>query len=1696
MYRSTFVPGTAANGYAEEMIRHITKQENIEMTIGHYLENMARLTTQWTPKSFRDPKRQRLYMKDIDCPQQWRDHLKSILPDFLYYMSENMGEKGGPGHTTYKDKVGHTVKSQGIAPAGDLMSNLPPELRAENLQCYIGHEGTYTPAHKEMCGTTSQNIMVETSSNLKGEKNGSSVWFMTEAQDRDVASEYFISMLGHDIEIENHFAQVVAWKKAPFPVFIAEQKVGDLVLVPPLAPHQVWNRGTRTMKVAWNRTTVDTLEFAMRESLPRARMVCRDEGYKVKATIYYSLKNYYGRLREADKQDEMHEGEVDYAKVWDSYRVIILKDDFCRLAKLLSDIMVNEMFSPDLPTEKNVEYLPFEGNVTCSYCRCNIFNRFLTCKSCVQELANGDEDTYDVCMDCYAMGRSCACISGLDWVEQWKWPELTKRYSEWRDLVVFITGDVHSHIYPLEETRQMRGVKGTAEICQEQLLRRPKHDVKRPHSPDESEKEHEGDSDDDRFTKKVKKNKRGKTEVLSTKPCHICRHPEKPWKLAECTTCENAYCYGSLFRAFDLKPEDIMGNPHWSCPECLDQCGCAKCRTQYPDREPYEPKGSFLGHDTKKVADPRSVESLVDFSRSNQSWLRDTESNPRKTKRMKKFIEHALEEKKRYYAYTAEQLGHQPRKSPVFEGDGSVKYPPGSAFPPEQRHGYPVSDTQDPNALVAPMAPMATTQAPYTAEGYPAGLGAASYDAFAENNQDNGFQSVNGNAQFVSPSDLMSVPGRHAYLDALTHGLPDPQAQVPNSQDDIIFSDPDAPLAPTGENTAYPKLHDVDGNLGYHQKTRKRQSMLAATEMNEAHREYIVTEQREKLVAARKRGRYFMTQGRLLGGHSLIVKLRVPNKRAELEAILAMDRGRAGVRHNPHPARASVSKRHNVGDVDVDVEMEDGDSVNVVTSDMRPGETHTPAYSTSHGHDPFADRTQQSADGRKSNKGRPRKRLLSLEPESQYYKPSSAKSNKRKSRRGEDEDEVVDDPFEHGLDSDFDAPTPPRRKSRSTDGRRKSGRVGRPPKRVAQNQTISGDAQNDMEDDPMDVNMSMHFPVAATTDHRRRSAPQATDLSSKVSPREERRARAAEKKVASAKEKKDKPTLQPTRSSCLTIEPEYVHTMLPRRENLKSTTTSVPSQSPQHFDRTGPDAFDHSDSSSSDDDMGVSRGGSMKPPPPGRRVVDPADQDMFDDGEAFTIPTAESDIDMGDYADPISPAGKYVQSADATPVPKSSARKKSKSASKSTEKKVKTKAQKGEVWGKSHLESSNAAELDHTPVATETWASKYSPSVVGGRERQPSIASSEGYRMADIPPTSTSSAAPRNIPPVPPFDRGYSVGSVASVSQSEAESENMLAGEVPSSQQELEDEDMKVKMAALEKLEEEQRATVAAQEETRRMTIEAAEKAKMLAEETARRVRGESVRRLREIEEQREAMRRKAEAREAAKRGANEEAVAEAAADTQTTVSVPDSPPNRHRSTQMTIAASTTTTVTKKQSMMSMAERRAAAGKSGTFKVMSKTSTPSAVSGGSRSLRPRAVMSPRVEVPTLTLEQRARYSLTTTDTTTLATSSAKSSRNVGGKTTSRMGNDGADDEESESEAWRRKSPPLKVRNRPTNRWDGKARPQVESNEEESSDDSDSDEEIPAKIVVKPESGDGRMGLYVRRGGRESQGTRRRASGRR
>lgn len=620
---------------AVENARDLSKKENLPLSIGHYLNSMPLLANQWTPQNYKNKDRQRIYLKDIDCPPLWQDKLTNLIPSCLFYLNESIGELDGPGAVDEPNPNGTGIRrGKGIAPAGDLMSSLPPEMRAENLMCYIGHEGTYTPSHREMCASLGQNIMVETSTGAvednKVSKPGSSIWFMTETKDRHVVSDYWLSALGHDIEVENHFAQINAWRAAPFKTWVVDQRVGDFILIPPLAPHQVWNRGTRTMKVAWNRTTVETLELALDEALPQARMVCRDEQYKNKAIIYYTLVKYTNLVASSTGLRQRSGKPPSKIKK--------LQKDFKRLHSLFTRILVSESFPPG-QEEKKIEMVPFDSNITCAYCRGNIFNRFLTCPACVGELPNGGEDAYDICMDCYSMGRSCRCISKLRWVEQFPWGELVQKHEAWRRQIINFEGRVTDESpLSLKAEVERSGKRTLAEVCQGELRKRPWRDVRKPaEALDPGNESDEIVVNGERMVAK-KKRKARKSEKFQreNQVCHFHAAWEPTWKQIECSKCKAIFCFGFLARAYDMKPQDLLADKAWKCPKCLNFCMCRNCQKR-PDWKMVEPPRMMLGHDTKKVADPRSVESLVDYSLSNMSWLQKTGEDGRKnTRRIQK----------------------------------------------------------------------------------------------------------------------------------------------------------------------------------------------------------------------------------------------------------------------------------------------------------------------------------------------------------------------------------------------------------------------------------------------------------------------------------------------------------------------------------------------------------------------------------------------------------------------------------------------------------------------------------------------------------------------------------------------------------------------------------------------------------------------------------------------------------------------------------------------------------------------------------------------------------------------------------------------------------------------------------------------------------------------------------------------------
>lgn len=127
--------------------------------------------------------------------------------------------------------------------------------------CYLGMGDTYTPCHKDLCASSGNNIMCYT------ENDGSSFWFMTETSAARQVSDYF-HQLNQELDHENYFITIEDLAQAPFNIYLVQQRLGDMVLVPPRSSHQVVNYGGITLKIAWSRMTIKGLSLAFHYELP------------------------------------------------------------------------------------------------------------------------------------------------------------------------------------------------------------------------------------------------------------------------------------------------------------------------------------------------------------------------------------------------------------------------------------------------------------------------------------------------------------------------------------------------------------------------------------------------------------------------------------------------------------------------------------------------------------------------------------------------------------------------------------------------------------------------------------------------------------------------------------------------------------------------------------------------------------------------------------------------------------------------------------------------------------------------------------------------------------------------------------------------------------------------------------------------------------------------------------------------------------------------------------------------------------------------------------------------------------------------------------------------------------------------------------------------------------------------------------
>lgn len=170
---------------------------------------------------------------------------------------------------------------------------------------------------------------------------------------------------------------------ADFPIYVHDQRPGDLVVFPPMCGHQVWNVARSVTKVVWNILHFTSAQMFQTEIHPVYQRRCHIDTARVPLVLFNILH-------------EIHEKSGSFRP-----------KEATTVMNLFQQLVIEEAIEPEAsPPVRSVD---IHGSVIqCNFCGCTIWNRHLRCEIC------GD---FDLCMGCFVHGRSCKHPSALQLVE-------------------------------------------------------------------------------------------------------------------------------------------------------------------------------------------------------------------------------------------------------------------------------------------------------------------------------------------------------------------------------------------------------------------------------------------------------------------------------------------------------------------------------------------------------------------------------------------------------------------------------------------------------------------------------------------------------------------------------------------------------------------------------------------------------------------------------------------------------------------------------------------------------------------------------------------------------------------------------------------------------------------------------------------------------------------------------------------------------------------------------------------------------------------------------------------------------------------------------------------------------------------------------------------------------------------------------
>lgn len=172
-------------------------------------------------------------------------------------------------------------------------------------------------------------------------------------------------------------------KSADFPIYVYDQRPGDLVIFPSATAHQVRNLALSVTKVVWNILHLSSLMAFRQEVQPAYQHQCHADTGRVPLVPLNSLHRAFGSN--------------------EHYRT----KELTALADIFQKLVDDQIIEREINTPMR-SVNPQGGVIECNFCGSTIWNYHLHCDEC------GD---FDLCMTCFISGRSCKHTSAYSWAQ-------------------------------------------------------------------------------------------------------------------------------------------------------------------------------------------------------------------------------------------------------------------------------------------------------------------------------------------------------------------------------------------------------------------------------------------------------------------------------------------------------------------------------------------------------------------------------------------------------------------------------------------------------------------------------------------------------------------------------------------------------------------------------------------------------------------------------------------------------------------------------------------------------------------------------------------------------------------------------------------------------------------------------------------------------------------------------------------------------------------------------------------------------------------------------------------------------------------------------------------------------------------------------------------------------------------------------